>query len=86
MAIVDFVARETGTDAVELSPLYDAVDPDALDSLLRSDGFAALEFEYEGRTVEIEDADGSLRISFADGTVTAEDSQATVDAGSSPSL
>lgn len=33
--VVETLARETGTDPADLPPLYDAVDPDALNSLFR---------------------------------------------------
>ncbi|WP_238593362.1 HalOD1 output domain-containing protein [Natronobacterium lacisalsi] len=82
MAIVELVARETGTDVVELAPLYDAIDPDVLDSLLRSDGFSSLEFRYEGRTVVLEDASDEVRISLQN-DATADASGDVVDTESS---
>ncbi|WP_275040113.1 HalOD1 output domain-containing protein [Natrialba taiwanensis] len=54
MAIVDLVARESGTDPIELEPLYDVIDPDMLDSLCESSsGFTSLEFNYHGRNVTV---------------------------------
>lgn len=50
-AIVTTVASVTGEEPVELSPLYDAVEPDALDAL----------FEHAGRT----DDPGSQTLTFA---------------------
>ncbi|SDR34822.1 HalOD1 output domain-containing protein [Natronobacterium texcoconense] len=86
MVVIDLVAHETGTDPLELEPLYDTIDPDVIDALVESDGFTSLEFAYEGRTIRVEDVDGDLRVSFADGSVTADSEPRTVDTGSSPSL
>ncbi|AFZ73450.1 hypothetical protein SAMN05443661_10452 [Natronobacterium gregoryi] len=86
MAIIDYVARRTDTDPVELEPLYDAIDPDALDALAASDAFTSLEFEYADRTIEVETADGEFHVSFAEVGVTADEQRTTVDTGSSPSL
>jgi len=58
--IVDCVAKREHTDPLELPPLYDAVDPDALDDLFasgRQNGTAQsgqIEFQYNGYTVVVE--------------------------------
>ena len=60
LQIVDFVAKREHTDPLELPPLYDAVDPDALDDLFESghqNGTAQsgrIEFQYNGYTVIVE--------------------------------
>lgn len=41
MAVVDAVADATGADPLELPPLCDVVDPDAVDSLVQADRPAA---------------------------------------------
>ncbi|AHG04218.1 hypothetical protein HALDL1_11885 [Halobacterium sp. DL1] len=57
--IVDAVAAETGVDAVDLDPLYDVVDPDALNSLFHSRpsvnslGTGAVRFTYHGFEVHV---------------------------------
>lgn len=59
--IVEAVADAEGVDPLELPPLYDAVDPDAVDSLfapqLRVGSVpshdAAVRFEYHGYVVRV---------------------------------
>ncbi|ELY36212.1 HalOD1 output domain-containing protein [Natronorubrum tibetense] len=66
-AVVTAVATLTGDSPVELSPLYEAVEPDALDSLVRharrSDdaGVHQLWFSYEGFDVGVQ-SNGEIRI------------------------
>ena len=53
--VVRAVAATTGRDCEELRPLYDVVDPDALDELIS--GSAAdlrVEFRYEGCHVRVD--------------------------------
>ena len=58
--IVNCVAEKEHTDPLELPPLYDAVDPDALDDLVesgRQNGTTQsgrIEFQYNGYTVIVE--------------------------------
>ncbi|WP_083857091.1 HalOD1 output domain-containing protein [Natrinema limicola] len=60
LRIVDRVAKRDHTDPLELPPLYDAVDPDALDDLFasgRQNGTAQsgrIKFQYNGYTVVVE--------------------------------
>lgn len=57
--VIDAVARSKGVDATELPPLYETVDPDALDALCASytnggDGTAMhIRFTYAGREVVV---------------------------------
>lgn len=57
VAITDAVADGEGCDPVELAPLYQTVDPEALDKVFagrpRSDGKIA--FEYSGYGIVIDD-------------------------------
>lgn len=65
--IVEAVAAARDVDPTELRPLYEVVDPDALDAFVASvageDGAdsAIVRFEYEGETVLIR-GDGSVRV------------------------
>lgn len=56
-AVVERVANREGVDPVELSPLYEAIDPDALDSLVcasNGDGSdLAIEFSYSGHEITV---------------------------------
>ena len=67
LTIVEEVAALDGTDPLSLPPLYDAVDPDALDSLFRSSSgdnpraAGAMQFTYCGYDVRVE-ADGTIVI------------------------
>ena len=67
LRVVEALADATDTDPLELEPLYNVVDPEALDRLFRTDSHisASVRFEYEGHTVEVR-SDGSVSI---DGTV-----------------
>jgi hypothetical protein len=59
MAVVEAIAHERGVDAADLRPpLYEVVDPEALDALFeagRQNGTEAvrIEFEYAGYGVSI---------------------------------
>lgn len=65
-AVVTAVAEETGTDPIELDPLYNAVDSDALNTLLRShepvsDGsLLQVQFTYAGCEVHVA-SDGTVQ-------------------------
>jgi hypothetical protein len=59
--VVEQVARATGTDPLELPPLYDSIDPDALDSLARGPGDVEVSFEYAGQEVCVESG-GAIRV------------------------
>ncbi|NUC73389.1 hypothetical protein HTZ84_13880 [Haloterrigena sp. SYSU A558-1] len=67
LAIVERVAALDGTDPLSLPPLYDAVDPEALDSLFQSsstDGprtTGSVQFTYYGYDVRV-DADGEIAV------------------------
>ena len=59
-AVVDAVATTAGTDPIELPPLYDSVDPDALDTLFerqREGTDLEIAFSYTGYRVVIEDGE-----------------------------
>lgn len=54
--IADAIAAEVGTAPQALdTPLYEAVDTEALDRLLDSDGPVSVTFEYEGYLVQVDD-------------------------------
>lgn len=63
--VLDAVARSKGVDAVDLPPLYETIDPDALDALCssytngaRDDGAAMrIQFTYAGREVVVRTPD-----------------------------
>ncbi|MFC5973260.1 HalOD1 output domain-containing protein [Halomarina salina] len=57
VALVEAVATEAGCHPVDLPPLYDTLDPDALDRLfpLRGDGEIVL--HYHGYEVTLRDVD-----------------------------
>jgi hypothetical protein len=62
--VVEALAAATGNDPVDLDPpLFDAVDPDALDALHDSSDGTQVRFDYDGRTVVV----------HADAAVTATD-------------
>lgn len=66
MAVIEAVEAATGTDALDLPPLLDVIDPDALDALVRSaDRSLRVEFEYCGRTVVVR-GDGRISVTGSD--------------------
>ena len=68
--VVEAVADETDVPPTDVSPqLYETVDPDALDSLVRSGGDNGLQvrFRYQGCTVTV-DGTGRVIASSSGGT------------------
>ena len=71
MRVVDAVATRAGVDPASLSPpLYDAIDPDALDALVESDPKGrqsppTVRFHYAGYAVTV-DGDGTVDVSSTD--------------------
>ncbi|QLK24457.1 hypothetical protein HYG81_10005 [Natrinema zhouii] len=67
LRVVEALATATDTAAHELEPLYDVVDPEALDQLFQpgSPGGIRVEFEYDDSLVEVRN-DGTISV---DGTV-----------------
>lgn len=69
LAVIERVADLEETDPISLPPLYDAVDPEALDSICQStaDGprtGATVRFTYCGYDVRVGD-DGTIDVSEA---------------------
>lgn len=60
-AVVDAVAAISDAEPASLEPLYEAIDPDAIDALCTSGDAAepAVSFEYSGYAITIE---GSERV------------------------
>lgn len=56
-AVVERIANREGVDPLELSPLYEAIDPDALDSLTTPGGESGsrlqIEFSYHGYELRV---------------------------------
>ncbi|WP_226004706.1 HalOD1 output domain-containing protein [Natrinema salinisoli] len=67
LRVVEALADATDTDAHELEPLYNVVDPEALDTLFERDSNVPIrvEFEYDDSSVEVR-SDGTVTV---DGTV-----------------
>ena len=63
MSVVEAVAEAKGTRPEELtSPLYDTIDPDALNALFRNGGTSGeVEFTYLGYRVLV-DSDGKITL------------------------
>ncbi|ELY85239.1 HalOD1 output domain-containing protein [Natrinema altunense] len=63
LRVVEALADATNTDAHELEPLYNVVDPEALDQLFQSGSTAdvSVEFEYYGVLVEVRN-DGTVTV------------------------
>lgn len=64
--VVEALAKATDTDLFDLTPpLYDAINPEALDRLMRPGAECRVTFEYDGHAVEVRN-DGTVSV---DGTV-----------------
>lgn len=65
-AVVERVAAAEGADPLELDPLYEAIDPDALERLFSPEGGprpdGRIAFNYCGHTVVV-DSDRSVSLS-----------------------
>lgn len=61
VGVVSAVAAVTGREPTSLTPLYDAVDPDALDQIVDADGFVRVAFTYAGIAVAV-DSRGRVRL------------------------
>jgi hypothetical protein len=65
--IVEAVAASAGGDVTDVVPLYDVLDPDALERLFRpsapsrADANPSVRFEYEGHVVTV-DGDGDVDV------------------------
>lgn len=84
MAVIDLVAQATDTDPLELDPLYDAIDPDLLDSLPDSNGFSSLEFAYHSYTISVVAVDDEITVTLEGRRISADDSSSDF-VGSEPS-
>ncbi|MDG5761650.1 hypothetical protein QA600_20195 [Natronococcus sp. A-GB1] len=63
--VVYEVARVSNTDPIDLPPLYNAIDPDALNALIADSCDSTLEsitFQYDGYTVTISE-NGDITVS-----------------------
>jgi len=61
-AIVQAVNTSADRPVADLPPLYEVVDPDALDALFADDGaFGVVTFEYAGHDVTVR-ADGTVEV------------------------
>ncbi|WP_415380468.1 HalOD1 output domain-containing protein [Halosimplex sp. TS25] len=62
-AVIEAVAAAEGVAPTELDPIYDAIDPEALDTLLadQNDASTCVRFDISGWTVFIR-GDGALRV------------------------
>ncbi|WP_202979382.1 HalOD1 output domain-containing protein [Natrinema versiforme] len=57
MAVLRKVSVEKGVDSTDLAPLYDSVEPDALDALFDHGFDGELSFSYEGFRVTVSGPD-----------------------------
>ncbi|AGB30439.1 hypothetical protein C488_04257 [Natrinema pellirubrum DSM 15624] len=66
MAVIDLVSRLEDADPTALEPLYDAIDPDLLDSLPDAAGFESLVFDYHGYSIRATADDEGVRVALED--------------------
>ncbi|MXV63535.1 hypothetical protein GS429_16025 [Natronorubrum sp. JWXQ-INN-674] len=82
IAVVTAIATQRGVSETELPPLYEFIDPDALDALFESTRAGGprhgrLEFTYDGHEVAVECGD-NLEITV-DGTPASEPARVAAD-------
>lgn len=65
--VVRAVAAHTDSDPLELPPLYEAIDPDALNAGVHASSESELSFHYAGRVVTAKD-DSTVEISESPGS------------------
>lgn len=75
---VDAVAAEMDADPLDLPPLYDAIDPDALNAWIRASSDGEVSFSYAGVSVVI-DSEGSIQVADTRTTASAERFEAGAD-------
>ena len=69
MRVINAIADARDVDPLDLEvPLFDAINPEALDNLFQPETTCAVTFEYDGQSVTVE----------SDGTVVVEDLQPRV--------
>lgn len=64
--VVHTVAETTTGDPLELPPLFESIESDALDAFVRSMERGSVTFRYAGRSVTV-DSDGSVTVEQAGG-------------------
>lgn len=62
--IVTTVAEREQCDPTDLPPLYDAIDPDALNTVVDGRSVTDVSFEYHGYTVHV-NSDGRVDVATA---------------------
>lgn len=76
--VIEALASAGNTDPLEMTtPLYEVVDPDALNALLDTDAPVEIQFEYEGRAVVVR-SDGQVSVDravYTNGETVAQPSQ-----------
>lgn len=60
--VIEEVADAAGVSKLDLDPLYETVDPDALDALFRQGATGSITFVYHGHEVVVR-GDGDVRVS-----------------------
>ena len=51
--VIQTVANQSNTDALDLPPLFDTLDPDALDTLIRGMDEGEVAFAYAGYSITV---------------------------------
>ena len=78
--VVYAVANANGVDPTDLAPLYETVDPEALDALFADGSAGAIKFTYEGHDVVVR-GDGPATV---DGTAVDRHTFQTIGVGDDP--
>ena len=76
--VVRAVSRATGHDPLELPPLFESIDPDALDASIGAMADGEISFRFAGHDVTV-DSDGTVDLSEQASGEPAADSAASGD-------
>lgn len=69
--VVQTVAETNASDPLDMPPLFEYVDSDALDALVRGLERGSVTFDYAGRSVTV-DSDGSITVDQVQSDATGE--------------
>lgn len=59
--VVQTIANQSNTDALDLPPLFDAIDPDSLDMVIREMDEGEVSFDYAGYNITV-NTDGAVEV------------------------
>jgi len=68
MAVPEVISAITGREQTDFAPLYEAIDPEALDALVQSDSSVSVSFEHAGHSITVR-SDGEVVVHTATASI-----------------